>query len=184
MPYQRSHAAKTFNHMYTYLNNNGICVYCGMQASGHDHFVPLSVVSAIAGIVEYIHGTVLVPCCGECNSTAGNKLFPTVAAKRRWIQFRYRKKYNRIIAMKDWTVKELQEISWALQTTVRSGMIQKEILRQRLGWRNTKNPAAVNIAAIRLSIAGFGSNFAQSDARIPGIPTSDRMQSKSSGMSE
>ncbi|MFI8593825.1 HNH endonuclease [Microbacterium sp. NPDC078428] len=48
-----------------------VCAYCGNEASEWDHFRPLVVGQKPTGIISEIHN--LVPACGKCNQSKGNK---------------------------------------------------------------------------------------------------------------
>jgi hypothetical protein len=127
-----------------------------MRATTTDHFVPLSVVQMLAGCGEIVTGKFLLPSCGECNAIASDNPFRTVAAKRRFIHAKLRKKYRRVLAMPDWSEDEREELGWTLRTSVDAGMAQKNVLEQRLAWRNTSNSTFVDIAKIRFGLLGRG----------------------------
>lgn len=48
-----------------------VCAYCGDGASEWDHFRPLVVAQKPTGYISEIHN--LVPACGKCNQSKGNK---------------------------------------------------------------------------------------------------------------
>ena len=73
--------------LFRFIDNGGICVYCGVRSTTKDHFAPVSVVSSLIGL-ESPDRQYLIPACGECNCIAGSRMFVTVAAKRRYIQQR------------------------------------------------------------------------------------------------
>jgi hypothetical protein len=51
--------------------NNITCCYCGDKATEWDHFRPLIVRKRPTGYITEIHN--LVPSCGKCNQSKGNK---------------------------------------------------------------------------------------------------------------
>jgi len=53
------------------LNNNYQCSYCGATATEWDHFRPLVLNKRPTGYISEIHN--LVPACGKCNQSKGNK---------------------------------------------------------------------------------------------------------------
>jgi hypothetical protein len=148
-----------FHRVYRLLTRQHACVYCGVRATCVDHFVPLSVVAMIADCLTQISGKVLVPACGECNSIASDRVFLTIAVKRRYIHARLRRKHRRLLAMPAWTDVELGELDYALQDFVRAGVERQRWLLARLGWRNTSNSEPVKLAALRspFGVAGRGS---------------------------
>lgn len=48
-----------------------VCAYCGDTATEWDHFRPLVIGQKPTGYISEIHN--LVPCCGKCNQSKGNK---------------------------------------------------------------------------------------------------------------
>ena len=53
------------------LNDNYQCSYCGATASEWDHLRPLVLNKKPTGYISEIHN--LVPACGKCNQSKGNK---------------------------------------------------------------------------------------------------------------
>lgn len=153
----RAAAHRAYHRFYRHVRGKA-CVYCGLRATTSDHFVPLSVVQMLAACKENVGGKFLLPSCGECNVIAADRVFPTVAAKRRFIHERLRKKYRSVLAMPNWSDEEREELGWALQTSVNAGMAQKNVLIQRLAWRNTSNSSFVDIARIRSTLLAGGRN--------------------------
>ncbi len=156
------------------IENGGICIYCGVPATTIDHFAPLSVVSAGSGILDTVKGRFLVPACGECNSIANSAVFPTIGAKRRYIQQRLRKKYATFLNMPYWSEDEIAELGHTLRTNVRNGLATKEWIIQRLAWQNRDNPSAVKIAEIRLKLGVLGKFSALRLANNSGTTTTGR----------
>lgn len=77
-------------------HNQIVCAYCGMPATGVDHFIPLSQVE------EYIAGCerkgqepklFKVSCCAECNRLLGPSTFSTFEIKLNHLRKRLKKKY-------------------------------------------------------------------------------------------
>lgn len=142
------------------LQLKDVCVYCGMPARGHDHFVPKSVVAVMLSVGLEVSGRVLVPCCHECNTLARNNVFATIAHKRKYIGDKLRKKYARVLSSPTWTREEMQEVSWSLQTTIIAGEVLREILHRRLRWKNVHGKGGVNIAEVHLYVRDTGRSSA------------------------
>lgn len=140
------------------------CIYCGLRATTKDHFVPISVVAMLAAANAPVTGKFLLPCCGECNSIASNSVFRTVAAKRRYIHDRLRRKYAAVLGMPEWSERERDELGWTLRSHIEAGMAQKSVLEQRLAWRNTSVSCHVDIAKIRFGLLARGQSFARENA--------------------
>ena len=51
--------------------DTAVCAYCGDGATEWDHFRPLVVAQMPTGYISEIHN--LVPACGKCNQSKGNK---------------------------------------------------------------------------------------------------------------
>jgi hypothetical protein len=51
--------------------DKAVCAYCGDVATEWDHFRPLVVAQKPTGYISEIHN--LVPACGKCNQSKGNK---------------------------------------------------------------------------------------------------------------
>lgn len=120
------------------------CIYCGVRATCHDHFVPISLVAILAEtkILKQFK-MLLVPSCGECNQMAGDAIFKTVAAKRRFIKTKISKKYERIISMPHWSGSDLEKMSWIMQEHIKSGLRMKRFISQRISYQNTSTSKRV-----------------------------------------
>lgn len=139
------------NHMYSYLYNNGVCVYCGAPATTEDHFVPLSVAAAMVEVGQFPNGAlVIVPACMECNSLAGAKVFRSIGSKRRYIHERIEVKHWEALAMPEWNEQELAEIGATMREYVLAGLREKEYTLRRLSWRNRDNSA--NVSTVRQNL--------------------------------
>lgn len=53
------------------MTDNVVCAYCGDTATEWDHLRPLVVAQRPTGFIHEIHN--LVPACGKCNQSKGNK---------------------------------------------------------------------------------------------------------------
>ena len=159
---QRSHS------LFQKIANGGICVYCGVPATTIDHFVPISVVASISSLLNTKTARVLIPSCGECNCIASDKIFPTVGAKRRYVQKRLAAKYRLLTLSPDWTEDELDELEYVLQDFIRGQQRKKQWLLARLSWRNKHNAAAVQLVKVHLRLKHFGKSFARQNAKTTG----------------
>jgi hypothetical protein len=123
------------NQLYHHLQGT-CCVYCGQRANSRDHVQARSHVASLLDLVKF-HGLTTVPSCMECNALAGAKVFPTLGAKRRYIQRVLRKRYQKVLKMPDWTEQELEKIECpSLKATIREGLRMKMLVRKRVSWRN------------------------------------------------
>lgn len=155
----------TWNRLYRKIDNGGVCVYCGVPATTQDHFLPLSVMSALADIVDHVHGRFVVPSCGQCNSIAGSTPFRSVGAKRRYIQGRLKWKYRKLLSSPRWDPEEIAELGYSLRTVIEGAEIKRQWIEHRISWRNRDNASAVSIAEIRMKFIGGGSGSARPPAK-------------------
>lgn len=139
------------------------CVYCGAMATTKDHFVPVSVVASLMSVGVNVSGKFLVPACGECNSIAGDRIFVSIGAKRRYIQNRLSEKYNKLLNMPNWSDSELAELGYSMRSSVLAGLAQREYIRHRIRWKNSFNAEPAKIAAVRLRAGVFGIKKAVND---------------------
>lgn len=110
------------------------CVYCGDRGDTSDHFTPLSVAKQMQDVGIVVTGKVKLPSCRECNALAGAKLFDTIAGKKRWIRSELRRRHAKLLAFKDWSEDELDDLGPDLRTTIESSMAAKSRLMARLAW--------------------------------------------------
>jgi hypothetical protein len=100
------------------------CTYCGCTYGDTlDHVVPFCVISAVhrsATSNPNSFGQV-VPCCKECNTLLGTKLYTTVGKRAAYLAKTLRKRYARHLRAASWTEDELAELGASLR---------KEVLRQ------------------------------------------------------
>lgn len=111
------------------------CVYCGMPAESVDHFIPAAYARAISD-TEPISGIrlSLVPACRECNSVASDAVFQTIAQKRKYIQAKLRRRYQKLLRIPLWRDEDFEELSPGLARYVTHGLRLQEIISNRLIW--------------------------------------------------
>lgn len=132
------------------------CVYCGASATAKDHFAPVSVVASLMSMGLRVSGKFLVPSCGECNGIAHDSIFVSIGAKRRYIQGRLKRKYSKLLNMPDWTEEELDEMGYMMRSAIIGGIAQRDYMRARIAWRNSRNAEPSKLAAIRLRVVAVG----------------------------
>lgn len=165
----RSRALSRCHSLYSRIPNEGVCVYCGERATEEDHFVPVSVASAMTGIMWVTSGRVLVPSCTSCNRIAGNKPFKSIGAKRRYIQAQLRRKYRKLLDTPAWLPSELAELDYSLRSAVQAKQLERIVIQRRLEWRNKYNPNAAQIASVIFKaeiVADFAPTYADNSSHI------------------
>jgi len=108
------------------------CFYCGMAADTRDHVLPQSFTRTMADLGA--RKSDVVPCCRECNSLAGSKVFPTISEKRKYIKQRLRKKYEKVLEYYNYSSQEIEEFEGFLRQAVISGLEAKRLTKMRLRW--------------------------------------------------
>jgi hypothetical protein len=81
------------------FQNQVVCFYCGVRATGVDHQPPLSRIDEYRHICKSTGKPVLllkVSCCAECNRLLGNSVFSSFLAKLENLRRRLAKKYAHI----------------------------------------------------------------------------------------
>ncbi|HDZ27031.1 hypothetical protein LCGC14_1009460 [marine sediment metagenome] len=90
------------------------CYYCGEKAVLLDHFIPWC-------YCESDDESNLVPCCVDCNLTAGRKMFDTLELKKQYIiQAKARRK---TVHVSLWLREDFESLSYSLQTSLTNAII-------------------------------------------------------------
>src|SRR5262245_41797174 len=117
------------------------CKYCGMPATSVDHVVPQSLLEVqrlAMGAIDWrqmIQARFLtVPCCHECNSVLGNRVYPTLADRKAAIKKRLRRKYARLLSSPRWVDSELDDLGPGMRGYVSRHRVKREEIEQRLAW--------------------------------------------------
>jgi 5-methylcytosine-specific restriction endonuclease McrA len=113
------------------------CFYCGRPATEREHTVPRAILTAMKdiGIGEIVRGKkLIVPACRECNSLLGSTYQQDLAKRKRFLKARLREKYKSLLARREWTEEELEEISPNLRSQIKSDLERKRALEARLSW--------------------------------------------------
>lgn len=152
-----------FNYGSKFIDNNGVCVYCGNRANTLDHFVPLAVLYMMGEIGG--GERVTLECCSECNKIAGSHVFKTVAEKRAYIHGNLKERYHVLLKTPEWSEDELDEMGYNLRHYITENLQCQEWIRDRLKWRNNENTAAVEIARVRSKLGAAGRNIVPQNAR-------------------
>lgn len=114
------------------------CVYCGMIADTIDHVIPRAyrrMVEEHGGWRSRFPGVPdEVPACGECNTLAGDHVFPTLAQKREYIHSQLERRYKSALGTPHWSKEELAELGPGLRTAVVGSLELAGVIRARLRW--------------------------------------------------
>ena len=107
------------------------CSYCGsIHANTLDHVIPHS--------YDHVHNKrtyskdKVVPCCSECNTMLGNKLFDTISEKAAYLILKYNKKYKKLLSLPNWDEEELEEIDGRLKEKIVSSNRRKNNIKLKI----------------------------------------------------
>lgn len=121
---------------YRRLEDTYQCSYCGSYADSWDHFIPVSVRSALIDIGLFAPSQcVMLRCCRECNSIAGAKLFRTIGGKRRYLQARLKRRYAKYLRIPYWSTKEIEALEWNMKSLLLQSLAVQRYTRQRITYR-------------------------------------------------
>ena len=101
------------------------CFYCGQTASCYDHVTPFCVVG---------HLTDTVPCCSECNSLLGSKIFINRWYKKQYIHQTLKKRYRKTLNFRIRTEEELSEVRGMLRGELQSEGDLKKVIQARVDY--------------------------------------------------
>ena len=112
------------------------CYYCGMPCDGDDHVTPKAVLAMMPDPESnpVRARTFTVPCCRECNSILGSKVFETLVQRKRALKERLRHKYVKYLRIPEWSPSELDELEGRLRESVEQALRIQRVTRSRLAW--------------------------------------------------
>lgn len=127
------------SHLYIYRAGDE-CFYCrDVENLTWDHSIPVSYVAELApGIDQKLEIPVVIACL-SCNCTAGGKVFASAQGKRDYIAQQLRIQYRKLLAMPNWTQRQLDELGDLLRNDILSKIRTKKWLIERLENLNRGN---------------------------------------------
>ena len=162
----RAHSIRMAQGLYRKIKNDGVCVYCGEIATQEDHFVPLAAVVMLLATEFRVKGRVILPSCAECNRIAGDSVFPTVAAKKRFIHRQLVAKNIRLLAAPDWSDAQLSQLGDSLKQRTLASLARRKRLIARLAWKISSNLSSAELVKIRSNLGASGSDSAPRNADL------------------
>jgi len=116
--------------VYTFIENNNICAYCGEKQYCHDHFLPISVQKVLKPILYTKNAEFLIPSCYECNSLVACIPFATVSHKIAHVSKIYE---NRSVSNSQfWTDEQKSSFAYRALWSIASNPNIKELIKIRL----------------------------------------------------
>ena len=107
------------------------CSYCNyLFAETLDHVIPHSYTS-VHDKRNYDRSKV-VPCCKECNTILGNKMYTTISERGAYLHIRYKQKYKKLLSLPDWSKKELKQIKGNLKKKIIFNLNNKEKIELKI----------------------------------------------------
>ena len=108
------------------------CAYCKAIATERDHVIPMSWLSTIGGRRHFRDKDLLVAACRECNSMAGDYLAENFWERKRYVRKRVQFRHRKLLAMEDWTDKEIEELDSPLREYLFYALKVRNSIRVRL----------------------------------------------------
>lgn len=110
------------------------CTYCGAWDGDQlDHVVPVSYNHNISrkstNKVSYRN---TVPCCRECNSLLGARLYFTIPSRAAYLLGTYERRYKKLLSQPDWSDEEIEELGPSMRTSITQSMKDKKEVRRQL----------------------------------------------------
>tara|TARA_R110000744_G_C18865641_1_gene504561 strand:- start:35 stop:445 length:411 start_codon:yes stop_codon:yes gene_type:complete len=125
-----------------------ICTYCKDIADTLDHVIPHSYVATNSKQIRTYNKNEVVPCCRECNSLLGSKLYFTIAERADYLYTTYKKRYKKLLSIPEWDENDLKEIKNNLKKYIEASIKEKKIIQIRIDYceliRNT-SPTIKNV---------------------------------------
>lgn len=130
------------------------CTYCGQPATETDHVFPRAVAAWRTDCTDASRW--IVPCCGECNLIAGDRVFGGITEKRAFIHARIAEENAKLLEAPTWTKDEIDSLGPTLRSYILALQEKQAAVRCRLAWRGIAPGAAE-----RSRLAGPGSGSAK-----------------------
>jgi hypothetical protein len=104
------------------------CAYCGAKSDSKDHVIPCSYLNT----KSYDSNRVwIVNSCRDCNTLAGSETFFTLPDKAKYILEKFTHKYKKTLNTPEWSLKDLDDLSYSLHTMVFSSLVAKRVATHR-----------------------------------------------------
>jgi hypothetical protein len=117
------------------------CYHCGLPADSVDHVWPRTVLGRldVAPELERVIQRApqrTVPACRECNCLLGPGWYGngSLAARKRALKDKLRRRYAALLRTADWTEGELVQFGPNLREYIETSVRGREILEARLAW--------------------------------------------------
>ena len=89
--------------------------------------------SGLAGEMVHIR-RFTVAACRECNSALGDRVYQTLADRKREAQAHLRRKYRKLLQMPGWTEEELTDVGPSLRSSIGEALKRRDEIRERCRW--------------------------------------------------
>ena len=103
------------------------CIYCGRASDGWDHVPSREYASRVPEAQRFLY-----PACGECNSSLSSRPLFSLKERLEFLHERYKKIYDNIISMPEWTQDEINELKGTLKKDIETKMKNKHQINQIL----------------------------------------------------
>lgn len=113
---------------------NGLCTYCGDEATDLDHVVPWSFISAQDRRKGGDSPGVRTHACRECNSILGAKFFPTFLERAQYVREKLARRNARWLGMPKWDEEELDELRPTFRRVIGAAEEMSRAAKRRVSW--------------------------------------------------
>lgn len=90
----------------------------------------------------------VVPCCHECNTVLGNKLYHTVSSRAAYIHGKLQERYKKVLRTPDWEEEELEELSQDMRKSIEAGLAIRDKTRARISFAKMVKGMDVSIEQV------------------------------------
>ena len=108
-------------------HTKNLCFYCGEVATETDHIVPRS-----KKYKDFKRHKLTVTSCRGCNHVLFNSYQSTLAERKKELKERLVNKYQDVLNMPHWSQKELDELGPNLRSYIKSQLIFRQQIIDRL----------------------------------------------------
>lgn len=133
------------------------CFYCSAKAVSRDHTIPHSFVRN--NLVSRHYSTDCVPACCECNTLLSNKIHHSLSERIEFLLHRVAQRHAKTLKLPDWTDDELEEMGESLQSSIKTGMLEKLITRHRLASLHDNYEVAIRLEGLFLPVCAKPKHF-------------------------
>lgn len=143
MSLARNKKLSLYNHYYSILSNEKICVYCGATGETEDHIPALDWIDCL-GAAHFLEKGIslwIIWSCLECNLLLSTKNLFTIEERKAYLVTKYLRRYKEYLGGSSWTKEELEDVGPSLKRMLEEKVkTQEHILARMKVLREQKDP--------------------------------------------